>query len=673
MKKHSPQSAMFAALTLLLVSQAHVACATDLLSLSLEQLGALEVTSVARKRQSVTETASAVHVITAEDIRRTGATSIPEALMSAPGMYVARINGGRWVVATRHLPGRFSNTLLVLLDGRSVFSELYRGVFWENIDVPMHDVERIEVIRGPGAAVWGSNAIDGVINIMTRRPQKSDAQVALGAGNNLKDDSAATLDTRVTPELSTRVFARSRRYDDGRRIDGGPGQDGGRISTAGLRMEYALNTSTSASLSAGRTEARLKDEVVIPTLTSPYSSIDRTQQRSVNTYANLRVDTRLAGGSDLTVQASVTRDDIRFVDIASQVTATSFDVQQRTEVSRATDVVWGIEFKRVEDSFTGARVVSIPPPKATRTFKSGFVHVEHALLPELRLIAGTKIEKVGEARAEVQPTLRTVLTANSQHSFWAAASRPVRPQSRAEVSIIYNLAVVPPNTANNPGPLPVLVQLQSDPGGLKPVRATAFEAGWRWQVDPSMQVDVALFRSRYTNLSTGTPARPQPVLGLPPYILQPILRRSSVSETSSGLELSFDWRPLPSWKFSANAAFTNDDGLSPQAATGLPTSILERRKMPKTVLYVALSHDLTSRLSADLQVRQLTGFEGMAAAKAHSLVDARIAWRPMRQLELAILGKGLNKAKQLEFVTDFLPTPAVEIPRSVQLRAHWAF
>jgi iron complex outermembrane recepter protein len=565
-----------------------------------------------------------------------------------------------------------------MIDGRSIYTEVFRGIVWENIHVPMHDIERIEVVRGPGASVWGSNALDGVINIITKK-HEGRSQISAALGDQLKTDIAASLgwvnsaNQDEKPRISGKLVARHVKYGDGELQTGGRANDGGTGTYGNGQIELDLGASRDLRLSIGQLEGRVRDQFNVPVLTPPYLSPEPFKQFTRNRFVEGKYTQRLGEGM-LSVVAGKSEEQFELLDIIAKADTVVLDAQFQTRIGNATELVVGAEYKRVEDLLKGGRIFSLPSESGTTTYQTAFVHLEHAFAQnQLRIIGGTKIERGSFGSSQWQPTARVVWTPTSSQSYWAAYTRSTRPQFRAEATISYNGAVIPPSTPLNTGPLPVLLQIVPGSAATQPIEAKTAEFGARWQLNASTRVEVAAFDNRYRNIFTATPAQPTVVLGRSPYVQQPLVRDGNAEETSRGLELSLRWQALPNLRLSGHAAWTRERGINEAVSVVVITPTLEKRRVPGRQFAAMASYDITSKISADLTVRNSDQYFGLLPPKSVTSVDARLGWQLSPNVELSLSGRNLNRAKQLEFIADYVQTPPVVIQRSWFVRGTFSF
>jgi iron complex outermembrane recepter protein len=651
-----------------------------LADLSLEDLLSIEVTSVSRKAQRLTDAPAAAFVVTNEDIQRSGATSIPEALRMVPGVEVARLGAGRWAVSARGFNGRFANKLLVLMDGRSVYSPLFSGVFWEAEDTLLEDIERIEVIRGPGAAMWGANAVNGVINIITKRARDTlGGLVTARAGIQERASLSARYGGSAGDGGFFRVWGKTFEHDESSAPGGGnDANDHWKASRAGFRLDKNLAAGSNLTLIGNAYDGKSEDTLLFPSLFAPYQLPTAVSQK--NSGANLlgRFDWTLESGSQATLQSYA---DVTELDILplTRERRTTFDVdfQHRLQAGTRHDLIWGLGYRWSRDDLstgntaasTGISYLTFAPKSRDLSLVSAFVQDEITLIPETwKLMLGAKLEHNSLTGFEPQPSIRLLWTPTSKDSVWAAASRAVRTPSRAERDVQINYTVIPPNPRS---PLPVVTPIQPNPN-LDSERLTALELGYRAQLTPRLSVDAAAYYNDYDKLRGSVPIGQGLVMGLPPYATFTSQTSNALKARTHGLELAVDWHPTDWWRLQGaytyqklnarrNGDIANDDaeamveGLSPRHKFSLRSSF-----------------NLTPNQQLDVWARRVGGLSYFNIP-AYTAVDLRYAWKLDKNLELSLVGQNLFDPRHAESASDFLSTQSVEIMRGGYVQLKWKF
>ena len=635
----------------------------------------LEITSVSRKSQRLTDTAAAAFVITADDIRRSGATSIPDALRMVPGLDVGQVGAGHWAVSARGFNGRFAQKLLVLVDGRSVYSPLFSGVFWEAEDVMLEDLDRIEVIRGSGAALWGANAVNGVINIITKKAQATQGSLlAAQLGNVDRGAAAGRFGGKVDDSTFFRVWAKGSVRAESKDADGIGGNDAARAARAGFRLDRDTPDGSRLSVIGVVSRNTTGEVLYAPSLVPPYAA--PTPVRQLNEGGNLlgRYDWTLAGGSQATLQSYVEQSTLDEQLIKERRTTFDLDFQNRIVFASGHDVIWGAGYRRSQDKVTtGDLFIDLTPERRTFQIFSLFAHDEIELAPEKwRLVLGSKFERNTYTGLDVQPNLRLLWTPTVTTTLWAAASNAARTPSRAERDATVRLNVIAPGSALNPGPLPV-VDVAVPNQELKSEKVMAIELGYRAQLATAFSIDIAVFHNTYKDLRAGSTIGAEPVFTGPiPYIAYKVQTANSLRATSRGVEIAADWHPTPWWRLQgAYTYFRMNSERTGDPANDASADRLEGT-VPRHQASIRSSVNVGSTQQVDAWVRRV-GVLPYAQVSAYTALDLRYAWRVSRQLELSLVGQNLLSSQHTEFVSDLLPSKRLDVSRGAYARVRWQF
>jgi iron complex outermembrane receptor protein len=653
--------------------------AQDITALSLEELMKIEVVTASRKAQAVSDTPAAAFVITAEDIRRSGATTIPDLLRMVPGVQVAQIAAGRWAVTVRGFNGRFANALLVQLDGRTLYSPLFSGVMWEAQDVPLEIIDRIEVIRGPGAAMWGANAMNGVINIITKNARRTQgAELDAAAGSWDRAIGGARYGGALDDSTYWRVYGYARNRDGAFDSNGDSSSDSWRTRRAGFRVDAAPGSRDRLTVSGDASDADARDEWNNPSLQPPYVSPAFVTQQHHGGNLLARWERTLDGGGETALQGFIDRTHFQ-VDpfIVEERTTYDIDFQHRVRVAAVHDLVWGLGYSDSRDDISTMDIASgglfsITPAQRSFTLASLFLHDDITLLPErLRLMVGARVERNNFSGVARQPSARLLWTPASGHTLWGALSHAVRTPSRSELDATTNLTTLAPGTADNPGPLPVLVQAVPS-GNARNERVYAQEIGYRVLLDPRASLDVTAFRNRYDHRSSAVLGTPTPIFAPTPYVLQPALSDWTGTALTRGVEASLDWHPLASWRLQTSYTRLLIDIPEASTLTGQGDRQLAIGTSPRHQVSLRSQFDASSRWQIDVWVRHV-GQLDYGSIPAYTALDLRIGWHPRQDFQLALVGQNLLERRHSEFFTDLLNTPLRETPRMGYVKAQWQF
>ena len=639
----------------------------SVLSLSLEELMQITVTSASKKPQSLAQTAAAVFVISADDIRRAGATNVPEALRLAPGVQVAAIGHNKWGVSIRGFNSRFANKLLVLVDGRAVYSPSFSGVFWEHNDIPLENIERIEVIRGPGAAVWGANAVNGVINIITASAAATQGGlISAAAGDEVNGMGLVRYGWALNDDTHLRVYASGKSVDGGENAQtGGDGPDKWRNKQAGFRLDGSFGVN-SISLQGALSDQAAGDDITAIT-PDPLAPVTRVHTDGDGTSGHLlghweRPTT--TGVQSLQAYFDHTDYDLGLARYRNDTGDLEY---QRQHTGGRHDVVWGLGYRHSQDSADTTRYLSFRDSSKSYDLYSVFIQDEITLVPSRwRLTLGSRFEHNDFSGFEVQPNVRLLWTPTSRDSLWSAVSRAVRTPSRGELSA--TIFVQGPSVATGGLSVAAVGRQNMDSETL-----SAMDLGWRRQWSEGLSSELSAFYYRYADVRGSIPD-PQNLQfdGVHPYI--PAFISNSYDMETYGLELSLDWLPRDHWRLQANVALFDARLLNIKPGANSEEFI---GNTPTSQISLRSSVDLTSTLQWDLWLRDVGERPGTSSpaddVAAYTTLDMRVAWKPRKDLDVAVVGQNLFEPSHQENVNLTLISTPIEIQRGFFLKADWQF
>ena len=549
--------------------------ANDLFDLSIEELVNLEITSVSRKAEPLADATSAVFVITRDDIARHGIRSIPDALRLAPGLNVAQIDANKWAIGSRGLSGRYANKLLVLMDGRLLYTPSFSGVFWDVQSTLIEEIERIEIIRGPGAVAWGTNAVNGVVNIITRASSDANGGTVVG-GLDPEGGSfvAARYEGRFSDTATYRSFVKYQSGDGNQLLDGSDADDQWDLLRASFRTDWQF----------GDKEFRF----TVEGYSGEMGSTQQTFSPLPPTYTVTSADDADVSGAFVLGHWNVTHDEnshtngqayIDYTDRTSflyneQRTTYSLDLQHHRRFGRHEIVAGGwLRFNNYD--LTGSGVVQFLQTIDEDTVISVFIQDEIMLVEDkLDLTIGLKLEdnELSPDDIEVMPTVRMLWKPVADHAVWASVTRAVRTPSIADLSAIANDVVppVPPGDPLNPTPLPARVASVGNPE-FQSESNLAYELGMRGQINESLSYDVALFQMEYEDIRSFSPgdalcqpsgvsffADPLCVL-TSDSILATYLFTNVNGATIAGVEATLDWMVRKDLRLRSAVSYANED------------------------------------------------------------------------------------------------------------------
>jgi len=645
----------------------------DLTELSLEDLMNIEITSVAKKAQKLSEAAAAIFVITQEDIRRSGVTSIPEALRMVPGLQVARIDANKWAITSRGFNGRFSNKLLVLMDGRTVYTPLFSGVYWDMRDTLLEDVDRIEVIRGPGAALWGANAVNGVINIITKRSEDTQGGlVVAGAGTEERGFGAVRYGGKLGQDAYCRVYAKYFNRDSAVFASGEDASDEWDVSRAGFRMDWQGAGPDALTLQGDLYDGETGETVITKSLdpSEPPTFDEDNDISGANLLGRWRHT--ISDTSEMALQVYYDRTERNGV-ILDQIHDTlDIDFQHQFTLGQRHEIVWGLGYRFVSDDISNTFYGSWDPHSRDDDLYSGFVQDDITLIKDrLRLTLGSKFEHNDYTGSEIQPNARLMWSPHEGHSIWTAVSRAVRTPSRTEHDGRLNITVLPPGSLLPVFPGHVVVGVVGD-GDYDSEELLAYELGYRVQPTERLSVDIATFYNDYSNLRTLEPGDPFPELSpLPPHLAFLSRADNRMEGETYGVEVAADWRPLDWWGLKATYTYLQIQ-LDVDRDSGDTISESAEGESPHQQVSLRSSMDMMQDLALDCWVRYMDDLPSQNM-DSYITLDVRLGWKVRENVELSVVGQNLLDDRHPEYEPEFVDTIPTEVQRSVYGKVTWQF
>lgn len=648
----------------------------DLTSLSLEDLMDIRVTSTARRPQSVAETPAAVFVITHEDIRRSGVTSIPDALRMVPGLQVARIDANKWAISARGFNGRFANKLLVMIDGRSVYTPLTSGVLWDAQDTVLEDIDRIEVVRGPGASLWGANAVNGVINIVTKRAGDTQGGLFV-AGGGTEEQGFTTLryGGQFDGDTHYRAYVKYFNRDSQEFVGGGDANDDWQVGRAGFRVDWEPDGPDALTVQGDIYRGVVGTTGRVFSLTAPFQRTISTDDTIFGANILGRWTHDFEDGSDMALQVYYDLAEADELGVSFAEHTFDLDFQHHLKFGDRHDIVWGLGYRLIQGEFDGTFTTSFTESDRTDHLASAFVQDEVTLIPdELKLTLGSKFEYNSFTGFEVQPTGRLTWMPDSRQTVWLAASRATRTPSQSADSISINSVFAPnfPFDPNDPNPFSqrFLLRVLGNPDE-KSEDVLAFEAGYRVQPTDELSLDFAAFYNIYDNLLSveveSLVATPNPVCFIIPFPVGPCLITGTSrfdnhgSAESYGFEAAADWRANDWWRIQAAYSFLHMN-VDHDGAGGF--TVHAEGRDPSHQLSLRSSFDLGEDWELDLWARYVSELPERGVDN-YVTFDLRLGWQPLENLEFSIVGMNLADSSHLEFTPELVDTTPTAVERSV--------
>lgn len=649
---------------------------TDYTELDLEALSLVRISTLARKQTPLVDTAAAATIITNDDIHRSGAMDFAETLRQVPGLHVARINAVDYAISIRGFNDATSNKLLVLMDGRSLYSTTLSGAHWNFYELVLEDVERIEVLRGPGASLWGANAMNGVINIVSKDARDTIGSMASVAfGDELQASVTARHGWRTGESGSMRAYARYQEHDN-YGIHLGNASDGWDSRLGGVRYDWHGDQGGHLTLIGEHRELHSGALTLIPDVAAPpsYATYLPEMRHAHATNVSARWAQPIHGGE---ISGLATYDRLQSEQIAfdEERDTISLDLQLTLRPVPRHEVIAGATYREDDDQLRSSVLTQFADEAAKTTFTGVFVQDEFSLIPNrLSLTLGTKFERNSFSGWETQPALRGIWRVNDAHRSWFGISRAARTPSRAERSVNLLGGIFPPTPEL---PLPVeLRALGSDDFSSEHV--ISYELGHRYAPNRRLSFDLALFLNRYDDLRGIRVFEYAPDMTPVPHLDLTFLATNNVKGTTAGGELSARWQPASAWTIEGSFAAMDYDleqiTTQPNPLTGLPledpTINGWSGSSPRHESKLRVMWDPHPRWSADLALRHIGQLRSILV-DAYTGLDLRFAWRWRPNVEIELIGRDLLEARHAESATSFLGGETPAIARSVFLRATW--
>jgi len=643
---------------------------SDLTKVNLEDLMNIEVTSVSKKEQKLSQTASAIFVISQEDIRHSGATNIPDLLRMVPGVDVAQINANKWAISVRGFNGQYSNKLLVLIDGRTVYSPMFSGVFWDAQDVPLDSIDRIEVIRGPGATVWGANAVNGVINVITKKASDTQGGM-LTAGGGTHDMGIGTaryggkLGSNASYRVSADGFARNHFPD----AAGRDGKDDWKLAHGGFRVDASPTAKDSVTLEG---DAVIGNAGEIPTNpashSSPANASAPLSDRSSGWNLLSRWNHVASPHSETSLQVYFDRS-IRG-DSTYGIALNTFDLDFEHHVGwgEHQDFVWGLGYRVSSDDTLATQRISFNPADRTTQLFSSFIQDEITILPDrIYLHLGTKLEHNDYTGFGLEPSARISWTASNRLMFWTAVSQAERTPARSDTNVRINENLPP-----GPNGLPLQVSIFGNPKSRDEV-LRAVEVGYRTQLTARVSLSGTVFFNDYGNLSsleTGTPyleSNPSPL-----HLVIPSTFANLGYGETHGLELFGNWKVSGRWTLSPGYSFLTMHLHHSLSSNDLTTGPSTQGSSPNHQAQLRSHLDLPSHWGWNASAY----FVGRLSAQnvaSYTRLDSNLTWQPVERFSIALAGENLLRDRHMEYMGSDLTVLPTMIKRSVYAKFTWQF
>lgn len=641
----------------------------EFLDLDLTELMKITITSVSKKPEPRAEAAAAVFVITQDDIKRSGVTTFQDVLRLAPGVQVAKISSDKWAITTRGFNGQYSNKLLVLIDGRTIYSPTFSGVYWDAQGTLLEDIERIEVIRGPGATVWGANAVNGVINIITKSAEDTTGGlVTLVVGTEEKVESTFRYGHQLSETSWGRIWLSYSEKDSSPLFSGrGDANDDWESIRGGFRLDGKPNARTEWTLQ-GDIYTTDANQLIFPYLqpfppfisgfeddytTSGWNILGRWQYETLN-------------GEVLSAQIYYDFFERDEVFVPHENTTFDIELQYQKDFTANQQVTVGLGYRRVDSGFMSSFQAQITSPDEEQNYFSGFIQDAISLIPDaLTLTLGTKWEQNEHTGHQWQPSVKVLYKPLEHHSFWAAISRARKEPSQFEIggSVI---ARVDPNQPPFPAIYGVIGADSYEAETL-----IAYETGYRWYASKKFSLDLAIFYNAYDKLADSDLSKP---------IDRTFFELNNEGEgTSYGAEIALKWKPWKRIHHNLSYSFIQLDMSSGSLIPSSKPEINEE-SAPAHQLSLFTKISLTPKWNLNVWLSYIDNLGGTSRAALmqgqtideYIDLDLTISYQATENLTFKLVGQNLLEPENLEYISETF-VPPTEIEQGIYLKALWSF
>jgi len=629
---------------------------------SLEDLGQIEVTTASKVPVKATRTPAAIYVITQEDIRRSGATSIPEALRLAPGVEVARVDSNTWSLGVRGFESTLSRSVLVLIDGRSVYTPLFAGVYWQVQDTLLEDIERIEVIRGPGGTIWGANAVNAVINIITKRAQETHGTlVSTGGGNVDQGFVNFRYGTGNSKGFNYRIYGKA--FTRGPEFHPDQNQfDDWRMGQTGFRTDWDVHNRDRLTLEGDIYSGDAGQRVGIASYSPPFMT--NVEQNAELAGGNLlaRWERELGSGSNVQLQTYYDRTNRNQANFGESRDTFDIDFIHHLPLAGRQDFLWGLGARLSSGNVSEVvPTVVFTPNHYTDKLYSAFIQDEIRIVGDkLSLTIGSKFLHNNYSGFEIQPTARLLWTPSSRQTVWGAVTGAVRTPSRVEEDLQL--------TAFG-GPAPLTFYRITGDRKFSSESLIGYEAGYRSLVGPKFYMDIAAFHNNYDHLLSVEPGAPFTESSpAPTHTVIPFFFRNGLLGNTTGFEIAPDWTPTRTWRLRGSYSYVHIDLNKRASSLDASSANSTQGSSPHHQVAIQSSLDLPKKLEFDQTLRYVSSLPAQLV-RAYTTADVRFSWHATRSLDVSVVGQNLFQPHHAEFGGD--PGPLVGIERSAYIKLTW--
>lgn len=611
---------------------------------SISDLLNTKVTLASRAPESAFEVPAAMYVITRNDIERSGATSIPEVLRLAPGIQVARAGSSQWAISSRGFNDQFSNKLLILIDGRTVYTPIFSGVYWDTQDFPIDDIKQIEIIRGPGATLWGANAVNGIINIITEEAVNTEGNlVSTIAGNEDRGTTTARTGQKIGDNIFYRVYGKHTEKGPSKTVLGFDSYDNWKVSQGGFRLDWNKSATDLVTVQGDTYSGKEKHTLSYPSLTAPFSIRKNDDEEVGGGNLLSRFKHTTDTGSEFTAQTYIDYTSRNIEWLEQQYTTFDFDFQHSLPEFYRNELTWGAGYRSVWDDLDGKKflqegvfLAKYNPTQQNDDTLSSFIQDKLALIPsELYLTLGSKFEHNDYTGVEVQPSIKTTWFPNDNQTIWGAISRAVRVPNRVMNHVSFITGISSSGFVFQQGNRTVDSE-----------RLIAYEAGFRQKIFDSFSVDITTFFNDYNKLNSNDAASAT------------VVKAGNANKGNShGVEIANKWTVTPSWDVGVNYTYLNMD-----LALSGASSVITEGKSPENQFTVSSNYAFTDTLSLHNYLYYLDQLRAYSL-DSYTRIDSKLSWHPFTNLRIDGVVQNMFDDRHPEF-SNFLYTTSSEVGRA---------
>lgn len=631
----------------------HAEASADLTEMDLEQLMRVRVVSVSKHEESRFGAGAAIYVVSNEELRRNGFTTIADSLRTVPGMNIGQVNSHTWAVSARGFNGQYATKLLVLNDGRSAYTPLSSGVYWDTQDLMFEDIDRIEVIRGPGATLWGANAVNGVVNIISKNAKDTQGWLTTGgAGSEERGFAAVRYGDKIGEHAWYRIYAKYAERADLAFADGSNAMDDWRMARTGFRIDLEPEPTHQLTFQGDYYQGCESLLLTQPIAAPPFLNTQTLKSDVCGGNLLGRWTCQVSDDSEFKLQSYYDHTDRESNLPDEQRNTFDVELQHFFQLCDWSRVTWGLGYRVTSDRIRGDFAQTFVPANRTLNFYSAFLQDEFTLIPDrLKLTLGSKIEHNDFTGFEYQPAARLVWTPTENQTGWGAVSRAVRTPSRAEDDVRVNLPTAVPGN---------VFTISGDPSGVSE-ELLAYELGYRILPHPRVSLDIAAFYNCYKKLRSLEPTSPTTAGSA-----------NKLEGETYGVEIAGEWQVLDCWRLRPAYTFLRSHLHRVDGSLDVSTELSFEGGAPQQQFSLRSIADVTRTVELDCGFRFVDGLDNPNIS-SYLAFDVRLGWRPTEQLEFSLVGLNLFDDHHPEFAPQVLGTPMREVERSIYGKITWRF